>query len=142
MTQPSQHARNSINPDLRSLDALIAQHIMGLRHLAPVANRRGDWWSTGVRTDAFGWMTEVAYKLPEYTASWAEAGNIVEILRVRGWYFGLSVSGREIDTDPVWEAGFSHYPDPEGEAEVFLVRSYTAPLAICMAALKAVGVQW
>lgn len=119
---------------LREIDRLIAEKVMGFTWAALVKFEHEGKTHTGVA------MTEsAAYVLPHYSSDIAAAWEVVEKLKAR--------LCEEPDTlaleyrGGTWQAGFKYfshedgwdYGDNAGKAD-------TAPLAICLAALKAAGV--
>lgn len=120
------------------LDALIAKHVMGLRVL-----KTGDylWWVQG-GDGGEGEALPKPFPIPAYSSDIAAAWSVVErvqrlprecdfrLLRLN-WGGWLS-----------WCAGFGFIATGQGEATVLSEgRADTAPHAICLAALRAVGVE-
>lgn len=81
--------------------------------------------------------------LPEYSTDIASAWLVVERMRVLGWTFGIDDLGYSTDeknlsvlTDaPLWRARF----DTLNNERWAWQEAATAPLAICLAALEALG---
>jgi len=117
-------------PAGRELDALVAERVMGWSNISRGAD--GD--------DAYGWNASLSghvpphgrIQIPKYSTNIAAAWEVVEKRLSTDGHFAFwpSVAGfsvayhgiRTWDSEPVWE-----------------VWAETAPLAICRAALRAVG---
>lgn len=111
--------------DLRKIDALVAEKVMGWRppseDVADLWERSKVWYSP---------ETASAEHLPDYSSDIADAWEVVEKLESEDpGYFNLSVT-----TPPGWYVTFVD-PDSCAYAD-------TAPLAICLAALKAKGISY
>lgn len=132
------------NEQLRRIDALVAEHVMGLTLRDEFQRDRQEVVFGGEHLDlGMGWYCCV---VPRYTIDIAAAWKLVEhfggaatIYGPGGSYAGgeyaASSWGCEISGD------FPSEYDPECRTDY--VRCYeaeSAPLAICLAALKAVGV--
>jgi hypothetical protein len=118
-------------PAGRDLDALVAEKVMGLRIVADEYATPG---YLQIAEEGKPW-----YELPHYSTDIAAAWEVVGKLRETCW---ASVDGIG-RPDPVWRAEFRAMSDPvtgmEAHAPVSQIAP-TAPLAICLAALKVVGV--
>lgn len=112
--------------DLRRLDALVAEKVMGWSFQTL---RTGDYWvrSNGDRTIWAGHWAP--------TTSWDHAGQVVERMRELEFGFELHRWNTEGMRHP-YEAKF--YPDAFGE---FVAEADSAPLAIVLAALRALGAE-
>lgn len=114
----------------RELDALVAEKVLGKK--------------LDLRTDSH--CVPVGHVLPEhvrpYSTDIATAWEVVEKVGLvwRGFHFGLFWSSYYEDyRDAQWRAGWFEweYTGPEDRAVGY---SLSAPHAICLAALRAVGV--
>lgn len=122
-----------IKRDLRAIDALVAEHIMGLEVLdATACTRDGDdpWL---LKPPAFG-------KLPHYSSDIAAAWQVVEKLNLQGDIDYINVGiGPKLNK---YETEIAHLPNEYSMAgRSILVEADTAPLATCLAALKAKGIE-
>lgn len=105
----------------RELDALVAKHVM---HLLDVDKQHGQWMFDG----------GIRLPVPNYTTSIGYAWDVVERMRKwhdRGLIFKAYPVGFRFDYSAVFQAR---------DSEQWSANAETAPLAICLAALKAVGV--
>lgn len=104
----------------RGLDALVAEKVMGWTPIPDAPS-----WSEGYR-DANG----IPQKTRPFSTSIADAWSVVEKLRANGFEYGV----RSIDA-------FNHHVVFSRKREAFgeFAISDTAPHAICLAALQAVG---
>lgn len=97
---------------LREIDALVAEHVMGLR-------RDGDRWTSGKHeADLPGFVTQSWIALPRYTTSWDAAGQVIEKMRDMGYASEMIAAITRALAD----------------------RSLV-PLAVSLAALRALGVE-
>jgi hypothetical protein len=111
----------------RELDALVAEKVMGWTYY-PLAGR---WAVPNSRPES---NTVANPDFPRYSADIAAAWEVVEKLGNEGCYIGAS-----IQLSPNGRAGCSfHSPDTGDHAMIW---NDSAPRAICLAALKAVGVK-
>jgi hypothetical protein len=110
----------------RELDALVAEKVMKL-HLAEWADE-GDWWVTSDPHNPAGNYEDQATfwtQLPCYSTDIGAAWGVVESPACEGGHkFQL------VQEHGVWTAVISGIAEADAD---------TAPLAICLAALKAVG---
>jgi hypothetical protein len=105
----------------RELDALVAEKVMGYRQAED-----GSWFLPGIST-GFG-----LWELPEYSTSIADAWLVVEKLKL---FKGFCLRQRN---DGMWDSvRYGKWAD--GFDDQIVVGKTTAPHAICLAALKAVG---
>lgn len=117
--------------DLRKIDALVAEHVMGLEK---PREELADLWDSGKV-----WIcpeTTCPERLPYYSSSIAAAWEVVEKLREDKWrpLIDHSYPGETTVEIEFGEAG------DEDHAGRFYITHATAPLAICHAALRAKGV--
>ena len=111
----------------RELDALVAEKVMGWTR-----DDRGAWVPPGCRPLRNGYYTE---RPGCYSTDIAAAWRVVEAMRVAGWYTKVEDGhdGPPSENPRGWHCRVSRaYDWFEGWAD-------TAPLAICRAALAAVG---
>lgn len=101
----------------RELDVLVAKHVMKLDVEAAVAGQ--------ILDDDCGCKIEI----PHYSTDIAAAWDVVEKLKIKGFDFVLHWK-------TAWECIFWF-----GRDKWFESNCETAPRAICLAALKAVGVE-
>jgi hypothetical protein len=114
----------------RELDALVAEKVMGWLH---TESWQSDGEITGTTPDYRAWVP-----VPRYSTDWAAAGEVVEKVRAQmpgGWGFELEDVGVSAVALNTWRAAFMG-ADAKWEA-----LSDSAPHAICLAALQAVGYQ-
>lgn len=108
----------------RELDALVAEKVMGL----------GSQWTVQQQPDGtFVPTGEVWYECPEFSTDIAAAWQVVEWMRKwhdRGLIFKVFPVGFQFDYSAVFQSRDNEQWDAQAE---------TAPLAICLAALKVVG---
>jgi hypothetical protein len=113
----------------RDLDALVAEKVMGLEPKQPdnVGYRRDTWVYAINDYDDNGPVYVV--DCPEFSEDTSAAWSVLERMRELGWYASLE-TGRGQDKCTLTRLG--------GDSER-LATGETLPLAICLAALKAVG---
>lgn len=107
----------------RELDALVARKVMGIAD-AQVFGRLGAMY------DFTADQGLPKFHVPCYSTDIAAAWTVVDKLSPD---HGVTLK----KTGDVWECG----PLSRNDEPLFLVQAPSAPLAICLAALKAVGVQ-
>lgn len=114
----------------REIDALIAKHVMGLtveRKRFPFDYLEGD------RGDPYDYIdTQTNWPIPDYTTSVSDAWRVVQ--QMQHDYWRLRLVGMPKGE---WMARFWKYDTGEAEKAV----ADTAPMAICLAALEAKGVE-
>jgi len=125
----------------RELDALVAEKVMGckvLRHKYPDGNR--EWLSCGCDVSQQGYHPHdlnddgpASDMLNWYSTDIAAAWQVVERLISMGFYPGL-IWGLDMNSNKTVCRFYSNYPHTTWAQEE------SAPQAICIAALKAVGV--
>jgi hypothetical protein len=119
----------------RERDALVAEKVMGL----PIGACRNLYWDTTDQSKSPWTNGRQAKHILRYTTTWEGMGMVVEKMReLKGAPFS-AVYWRP-DEPHGWAAEFggnkhAHPDDLWGEAE-----ADTAPLAVALAALKALGV--
>lgn len=106
--------------DLCKIDALIAEHVMG------VGKMRGTF-VTDIDQETRTLTLATRLEYPRYSASIEAAWEVVEKLNAEGFWFNLSTCD-----DRTFTADFS------GDSREY---SASAPYVICLAALKAKGVE-
>ena len=106
----------------RELDALVAEHVMG--------------WVWGIDDDGFqylvpaDWDEYMVPAVPHYSTRIQDAWQVVEKTKLLD-DFELTKDG------PMYQ--FGHYGEYGFDEWTLYAEADTAPLAICLAALKAVG---
>lgn len=125
----------------RELDALVAEKVMGWTNCNPVAtwdrwaygDPGDDWtdveneWCRGYGVSPYNKYFMIPF--PRYSVNIADAWAVVEKMSVQQ---GFAMADRGLPgTDVAWQADFALSGPIMGES---------APHAICLAALKAVGV--
>jgi hypothetical protein len=117
----------------RELDALVAEKVMG-------EQVRGTWIIDGVRPDG---IPNRQCPVEHYSSDIASAWEVVEKLADLGWCIELKHYPKGSPQGPKWLV-FLWREFDAGEGEIirepaFQLPADTAPLAICLAALKAAG---
>lgn len=114
----------------REIDALVASKVMGL---VPCSNPIGKcelaakglcWGTGGAGTDLMPYSTDIA-------AAW----EVVEKMQADGWFTSAT---DQTHHSMGWAWRFHHHSNGKLDAHAFARGK--APMAICLAALKAVGV--
>mgnify|MGYP001571535769 CR=1 FL=1 len=119
-------------PAGRELDALVAEKVMGWKHYAPAAVQEV-WYPPNLHPS----NNVLGHSIPHYSTDIAVAWQVVEHLKNKlHLQVILHWAGDEC---PKWLCnlradGYRSFQDQEWQVE-----ADTAPLAICLAALKAVG---
>jgi hypothetical protein len=113
----------SVKITLRDIDRLIAERVMGWTNLSVTGSRFG--------TTPDGKPHRI---IPQYSTEISAAWEIVEKLRLSGYQGGLEWAKPE----PGYECAFGSLPFPLDEKQFSWAE--TAPLAICLAALKVMEV--
>lgn len=127
-----------IIPIPRELDAIVAKKVMGLNVVGRPASRETDrvflapfgadnWWVE----DETGQPTFI----PAYSTDIKAAWTVVETLVKNKWDFSI----RSLD-DGWFEVSFIYHSENNETLEHIEWQDFGAPHAICLAALKAVGV--
>jgi hypothetical protein len=113
---------------------LVAEKVMGLRRHDPSPNADNLCWE---RADE----PYESFELPPYSTDIAAAWEVVEKLKTLRDDLKIELSsGSEHPNE--WEVAVSWYEQPEdGIHGPFYFTAPTAPHAICLAALKAVGAE-
>lgn len=122
----------------RELDALVAERVMGLKtedyagllveKINP-ANPKGNY--------------PLDYLIPRYSESIEAAWEVVEKIKTTGRELEIELTS-SADNPNEWTCGikwFEFFEDEEQQWGWFYFTQSTAPHAICLAALKAVGVE-
>lgn len=118
----------------RELDALVAEKVMGFNKVTEIVVDHEPPHELYRAPDGRGYYPN---RIPLYSTSIADAWQVVEKLAREGKHLALQAPG-SLDMNECyrrfkqWTADFTYDIDSEGRAD-------TAPLAICLAALKAVG---
>ena len=107
----------------REIDRLIAEQVMGWTNLSVAGNRFG--------TTPEGKVHRI---VPPYSTDMSAAWEVVEKLRLLGYRGGIDWAR----PDSEYECYFGASPIPISERQSF--KEETAPRAICLAALKVIGV--
>lgn len=128
----------------RELDALVADQVMGLKRTVRI---KGTVETTTIYTDSPYFNDGVSeddmmkyYCLPlHYSTSIADAWQVVEKLQCQGhdWKWFLLL---EYDNVETWDCAFHKNSKSDGGDPDIWATADTAPHAICLAALKAMGV--
>ena len=116
----------------RELDALVAERVMGWKR--PTREFQ-PWDKTGE-----GMVLCTPHELPRFSEDIAAAWQVVERLHSEGWMLRLWL------TDYGWHASFLHSSIREDDDSRLVevsagAQNDTAPLAICLVALMAVGMK-
>ena len=108
----------------RELDALVAEKVMG----------QGFIFYNNFQ-EKNGNKSPLPDNVAPYSTSIAAVWEVVEQLRTKGFWFLIEQERPDINSE--WVAAFTNFEANADGSE----RADTAPLAICLAALKAVGVE-
>lgn len=107
----------------REIDRLIAERMMGWTNLSLAGTRFG--------TTPQGRVHRI---VPQYSTDISAAWEVVEQLRLLGYQGGIDWARPEPGYEcAFWSSSISPYEKQSSRAE-------TAPMAICLAALKVIGV--
>jgi len=106
----------------REIDRLIAERVMGWTNLSMIGNRFG--------TTPEGKTHRI---VPQYSTDVSAAWEVVEKLRQSGYQGGINWAISELGYECAFVEAL-HSPDERQTS-----RAETAPLAICLAALKVIG---
>lgn len=117
----------------RALDAEIAEKVMGWTDVSLTAPRRMPNGVTWFVPCGYSPENRCHVELPEYSSDIAAAWEVVEHLKSRGW--AIRLSNKMVDW--CWWAYVYDYRSEHAAAEA-TVQEDTAPMAICLAALKAI----
>jgi hypothetical protein len=124
----------------REIDALVAE-AMGWKRVSPDDCY---FWPTPemvakLKEEIPGILAVDYFPAPEFTTNWAAAGMVVEFLANQDVPYLLRLQEHWTDE---WEAAFVHpINEPSFNSEQYGAIAPTAPLAICLAFLKAAGVE-
>lgn len=120
-----QQEQHMTDEEMDKIDAMVAEKVMGVTPSAP-------WCRCDKRHESREYCMACGFPCPsEYTRSGDAMLMVVEKMREEGWRVAFAVDG----TDP-YECGFGRKENMEaGSYET----ANTAPLAVCLAALAAVG---
>lgn len=116
----------------RELDALIAERVMGYRRLEAYPFREG--FPCFVNPSGLEIYPSM---IPEYSTSIAAAWEVVNEMQGNKWVFRIQSPYCNV-IPGAWEAFFG-YKHVNEDTFMEARRAETAPHAICLAALKAVG---
>ena len=121
----------------RDLDALVAEKVMGftVAHCLPVFSTQDEWYERVPITKDGGLERALSYYSTDIAAAWEVVGKLHGKISLQGP--GTTDMGEGYATYGTWTAQFQ----PKGEQTEVTEKADTAPLAICLAALKAVGVE-
>lgn len=129
----------------RELDALVAEKVLGRE----IKRMHADFFMR-VPVDEEGW---VAHSLvPQFSADIAAAFFVVEAMRAKGWRINVGPmclpmeGGNDAETHPTdWTATISrarqHTPKVKGALMYARLDAASPARAICLAALRALGVE-
>lgn len=146
---------NEMSP--RERDALVAEKVMGWKRYAAVsrgnrvvviAEKLGDCWHIHSRSqrDPGTWeatddpLTET-WNLKRYTTSISAAWEVVEKMREEGLLFEIGSRVSEGWYAMTMHADYRSCPECDGPYDLPYWHAPTAPEAICLAALRAKGVE-
>lgn len=120
----------------RTLDALIAEHVFGLEVICHTYDTHPPYINYTVKTPD----DIPSYFVPYYSSQIGEAWLVVEKMRENNYAFCLaSVKNIPEVGDWSWIAKYEWHH--KGEYKFEFETSIYSPLAICLAALKALGVE-
>lgn len=119
----------------RELDLIVAERVMGWRGVGyPAPGRHPDGVYTGQELMGYPVGSHNWCEVPYYSTDTAAAWKIVENLNARGWRVEVFSTAR-VGVD----VQISKWGGPHHEGD-YADSAPTAPHAICLAALRAVGV--
>lgn len=132
---------------LRKIDVLVAEKILGYRKIDRMEHLFGTYVHLTWRADE----TSTAYtdaQLPHFTSDIQAAWEVVEKLGNKVTIYGPEAryASGEYRNGDTWDCEITGdfqsewSDDPEDRTDYVRCEGATAPLAICLAALKAVGV--
>ena len=121
----------------RNLDVLVAEKVMGWKNISPHYSKTP--WGTDPK-HGMNWC-----QLPSYSTYIVAAWEVVEKMASLDWDVNISLSSK-LPSDDVerWYCEMTCGDDNAAWRDDFRfiqIWASTAPLAICLAALKAVGVE-
>lgn len=131
----------------REIDVLIEENVIGitvqshLRHtdvFNKYYNKEELEYTRGEPeyiTDDCGYMI-LSNQVPWYSSDISSAWEVVEAIQKKGWYFSIFDYGAGGED---WKVELIPDEDIVGYRENISEEAKTAPMAICLAALKAVG---
>lgn len=121
--------------DLRKIDALVAEHVMGLEVQKDQITK--NWYSEKTPDDKSEFFIGKSNdKIPKYSSDISAAWAIVE--KVESHTFTLTA---EEDKLPMWGAAFGFWNSEKQDFDLIESLADSAPLAICLAALKVSGIE-
>lgn len=118
--------------DSRKIDALVAEYVTELTIYTKCLKNHKPW--CGAEKCSLECKELQGWSLPHYSTEWGPAGVVVEKLtEAKRWNWGISIYARDHSKVfvSITDETFTKITDAIAE---------TAPLAICLAALKAKGV--
>ena len=135
--------------DLREIDALVERHIFGRDVIFVEGQDRWleDEHGTFILQPGDSYYQENGYDVPVagYSSQIRPAWQVVEKLAERGMYFQISTEppGFDVTFEAIIRDGNTGTWDRNGSYDGYVAEAQakTAPLAICLAALKACGVE-
>lgn len=110
---------------LRSIDTLVAEHVFGPVDADPDLDPDHRAWVYKQVHDAAGSICDWKCLPQEFTSSWLHAGAVLEKMRERGYHWEITES----------RSAFYHTVTRQSGRD-----EATGPLAISLAALRALGV--
>ncbi len=114
----------------RELDALVAEKVMGWEDRRMVGLASPGWLKPG---------SSQLHNLPRYSANIRDAWEVVEKLKADGWNIHMDSVGFNNEDEGEWRTHFSHDVEDDARYAHVYDDGGTAPHAISLAALKAVG---
>lgn len=123
--------------DNRQIDIAIAEKVMGWKGIKRGENPGFDY--VGKKPLSDGQNSRDNYLIPPYSTDIAAAWQVVEKMRLLGWRFEIFDTVRHSWWARFGRGEFNHYENEWDEEHIADENSCT--LAICLAALKAVGVE-
>lgn len=118
---------------LREIDARVYEHVFGRERIPGDAWHPEGYWRIHPGDNAMSRIPIDFVDVPRYTTSWEAAGQVVERMWSLGYeWMHLSRQGPKAP----WQADFIHRDPGHGA----LAQADTFPLAVCLAALNALGV--
>lgn len=126
----------------RDIDAALAVNLFVLKNVTLRKDPMGvvfsggpdpDWYSGPVRRDDLSRLLgPPGLLVHRYSSTWEGLGLVVEAMRMKGW--GVWMATKESGVG--WDVGFE-----KGEQRAAVIEDCALPMAVSLAALKALGVE-